>query len=119
MIATLAAFVGVGGAAALAYVVVASLFVAAGFTPWLVSVLCYAAFVPVVYLTQKRLAFRSSAPHAAAFPRYAATQMLGVALAAALPYATAAAVPPAAGFLAVAVLVAAANFVLLRWWAFR
>ncbi|MBB4199227.1 hypothetical protein CCR94_20970 [Rhodoblastus sphagnicola] len=57
-------FAGVGGAGALAY----------------------ATMIPLVYPAQRSLAFRSSEPHAKAFPKYVATQLLGLQLSALLKF---------------------------------
>lgn len=115
---TLSTFLGIGGAATLAYIAISSLLVRAGFTPWVVSFVCYAAFIPIVYAAQRKFTFRSSASHSSSFPRYVATQMLGLGMAGALPYALSGVMPPYLSFVAVAFFVAAANFVILKFWAF-
>ncbi len=77
--------------------------------------------VPPVYLAQRRVTFRSARAHAAAFPRYVATQLAGNAVAVVLSevFATAVLARPWIAFAAVALVVAVVNFALLKLWAFR
>lgn len=85
------------------------------------SAMGYGLCIPIVYLAQHSLAFRSDASHRSAFPRYVAVQMLGLSLAALLPafFERGLGLPPAAVFAGVAVTTPACSFLLLRFWAFR
>ncbi|WP_072340432.1 GtrA family protein [Devosia enhydra] len=115
-------FAGVGGAAALGYVLVSSLAVVlcSGLPAPVVSTACYALFIVPTYLAHRRFSFRSDVAHGRALPRYAAVQALGLALAAlfsALAYEVLALPNPAAA-IAVVVLTSAISFILLKLWAF-
>ena len=72
-------FVGIGASAAIGFVVLSSLMLAlrTGLADWLVSALCYAAFIVPVYLMHRRFSFSSNAPHRQALPRYLAVQGTG------------------------------------------
>ena len=120
MLRTTAAFLLVGASGALAYVLLSSLLEHYGLSPTLASVASYLICIPIVYLAQRKIAFRSDAPHRAALPKYVAAQLLGVALAAVLPGAMMAQfnAPAPLAFAAVAATIAVTNFLLLRFWAF-
>jgi putative flippase GtrA len=113
-------FLGVGGAGAATYALLATGLDQAGLPAWLASVLSYAALIPIVYWGQRRLTFRSSAPHASAFPKYVGAQMLGLSLSAALPWflPPAPRLPPALTFFAMIGVISALNFILLKFWTF-
>ena len=108
MLAQLVAFVVIGGAAALSFVGVSSAAVALFRTvpAWLVSSLCYAAFIVPVYLMHRRYSFQSAAAHSRALPRYVLVQLCGLGL------------PTLAAALVVIVLTSGVNFLVLRRWAF-
>ncbi len=118
----LLSFIGIGGGAALAFVVVSSLAVGlpTGLPKWVVSAICYAAFIVPVYLLHRRYSFRSSAPHGQALPRYVAVQVGAVVLAALFSWVAYGIVglPSLFAALLVSALTAGVNFIILRRWAF-
>lgn len=118
----IAAFVMVGGTAAICFAGLSSLLINlhTGAPDWVVSVVCYAAFIVPVYLAHRRLSFRSAAPHAMALPRYIAVQMLALMLAAMLSFVfyDVFRVQALAAALLVIGLTSALNFMILRAWAF-
>ena len=118
----LVAFVLVGGAGALGFVVLSSLAMNVGGNAprWLVSTLCYAFLIVPVYLLHRRFTFRSEAPHLHALPRYVGVQVLGLALALLFSYVAyhLVAVPTPAAALLVIGLTSVVNFVVLKVWAF-
>jgi putative flippase GtrA len=122
VVTQLLSFLAIGGTAALSFVAVSAVAVAAiqGVPSWLVSALCYAAFIVPVYLLHRRFAFRSSTEHGRALPRYVAVQLCGLMLATAFSYL-------AYGIMGMPTLIAAVlvigltsgvNFLVLRRWAF-
>jgi putative flippase GtrA len=117
----LASFVSVGAAGAIAYILLSSFLVTLGAQAWIASVLCYAALIPVVYVGQRSLTFRSKAAVSSSFLKYAATQLFGLGLSAALPYVIERNTnwSPTTAFFYVAVLTVFVNFMLLKFWAFR
>lgn len=120
-LAELFRFVLVGGTSAGLYVGLCVLFAWLGLRPSLAILATLAVLVPPTYLAQRNLTFRSGRGHAAAFPRYAGTQVAGNALALALSEGFAAFVRqhPWIGFGSVALTVALTNYALLKLWAFR
>lgn len=118
----LLSFLVIGGTAALTFVGVSTAAVAlfTSLPAWLVSALCYAAFVLPVYLLHRRFSFRSEASHAKALPRYVAVQLGGIALATAFSWVAygVPGLPTVAAALLVIGLTSGANFVILRLWAF-
>lgn len=117
----LAWFVVVGTLGAGLYVAFAAALHRLGLATMPASALGYGLCIPVVYLAQRSLAFRSDAAHRTAFPRYVAVQMLGLSLAAGLPalFERGLALPSWAVFAGVAAATPACSFLLLRFWAFR
>ncbi len=118
----LQSFLLIGGGAALAYVAVSSLLVGLhlGLADWLVSALCYAAFIVPVYLAHRRLSFHADTPHSVALPRYVAVQAGAIGLATLFSYVAyrMLGVPsPAAGLIVIA-LTSGVNFLALKLWAF-
>ena len=122
MLLELFAFLVIGGAAALSFVGVSSAAVAAfrEMPSWLVSALCYAAFVVPVYLLHRRYAFRSAAEHARALPRYVAVQLCGLALATIFSWVAygVMGLPTLLAAFTVIGLTSGINFLVLRRWAF-
>ena len=121
-LASLVRFVGVGGAAALGYVLVSSLAIALlpGLPAVVTSTVCYGLFILPTYLAHRRFSFRSDVRHGRALPRYVAVQALGLALAglfAILAYDIVRLPNPAAA-IAVIVATSAISFILLKLWAF-
>lgn len=118
-----AAFLFVGGGAALGYVAISSGIIAlgTGIPDWIVAWVCYAAMIVPVYLAHRRLSFRSDLAHRVALPRYVVVQVAGMGLAAAASYVAFAAfgLPAVPASALVIGFVSAVNFLLLRLWAFR
>lgn len=116
------AFLVIGGSAAVSFVGVSSAAVALfdNAPAWLVSSLCYAAFIVPVYLLHRRYSFQSSADHARALPRYVAVQLAGLALATLFSVVAYGVVglPTVAAATVVIGLTAGLNFFILRRWAF-
>lgn len=122
VVAEIAAFVVVGGLAALSFVVTSALVIGlnTGVPDWIVSSICYALHVGPVYLAHRRFSFRSQLPHSVALPRYIAVQASAIALAALFSficYRLLGLHPLVAGTV-VTVLTSGVNFFLLRLWAF-
>jgi putative flippase GtrA len=122
LFAQLLSFILIGGLAALGFICVSAAAVGTfhDIPAWLVSALCYAAFIVPVYLLHRRFAFRSTADHNRALPRYVTVQLCGLLLATVFSYV-------AYGVIGMPTLVAAAlvigltsgvNFLVLRRWAF-
>lgn len=114
-------FVAVGGITALLYVVFASALASyAELVPWLASTLSYASFALPAYFGHRRFAFRTSAKHQVAMPRYMAVQALCLALSAILTYVIdrAISLPPLMLFTIVACILAIVSFALARLWVF-
>jgi putative flippase GtrA len=116
----IATFLAVGAAGAGSYVVLSMLIHASGVEAWISSLVSYTALIPVVYLAQRRLTFQSKGSHLSSFPKYIATQLLGLALSGVLPYILVqkAGLPPLFVFAPVAIAIAFVNFVLLKFWTF-
>lgn len=118
----LGSFLLVGAGAALSFVAISSGLIAAfpGVPAWLVSALCYAAYVVPVYLLHRRYSFRSDAAHRLALPRYVLVQLLGIGLATAFSFAvySIAGSPSVVGAILVIGLTSGVNFVVLRLWVF-
>ena len=118
----LLSFLCVGGLAALCFVGLSMLMIEfrTGLPDWLMSALCYAAFIVPVYLAHRHYSFRSSAPHAFALPRYVAVQLSALALAASFSYICYGllGMPTTIAALLVIGLTSGVNFVVLRLWAF-
>lgn len=85
------------------------------------SIMSYCILTPIVYMAQRKFAFRSNADHRVVFPKYVATQLIGLSISGILPYIfrDIAQKTPIVVFGLVAVVVPIANFVLLRFWAFK
>jgi len=116
----IATFLAVGAAGAGSYVMLSMLIHACGVEAWISSVASYTVLIPVVYLAQRGLTFRSKGPHLSSFPKYVVTQLLGLALSGILPYVLVqnAGLPAAFVFAPVAIAISAVNFVLLKFWTF-
>lgn len=122
MLVQLFAFIIIGGAAALSFVGLSSAAVSMfrAVPAWLVSSLCYAAFIVPVYLLHRRYSFQSDAAHRKALPRYVAVQLCGLGLATVFSltvYGLGALPTPLAALLIVG-LTSGLNFIVLRLWAF-
>jgi len=115
-------FLVIGTGAALAFVGLSSFILGLGLplADWVLSALCYAAFIVPVYLLHRRFSFESSAPHGRALPRYVAVQLLGLALATMFSFVAYGVVglPTVAASLLVIAMTSAVNFLILKVWAF-
>jgi SAM-dependent methyltransferase len=115
-------FLVIGVVAALGYVALSGFAVAIlPVVPrWIVSALCYAAFIVPVYLAHRRFSFQSDVPHFESFPRYLAVQVSALVLAVLFSYLAYAVVglPTLTASLLVIALTSGVNFVVLKLWAF-
>ena len=116
------AFAVIGGAAALSFVGVSTAAVALfkSVPAWLVSSLCYAAFIVPVYLMHRRYSFQSAAAHSRALPRYVLVQLCGLGLATLFSWVAYGVIglPTLVAAFVVIVLTSGINFLVLRRWAF-
>ena len=116
------AFAIIGGAAALSFVGVSTAAVALfkSVPAWLVSSLCYAAFIVPVYLMHRRYSFQSAAAHSRALPRYVLVQLCGLGLATLFSWVAYGVIglPTLVAAFVVIVLTSGINFLVLRRWAF-
>ena len=114
------AVIGIG--AALAFIALSSGLVAlgTGVPDWIVSALCYAAFVVPVYLLHRRFSFRSDTAHRVALPRYAAVQATALLLATLFSWIAYGvfSMPSLIASVLVVGLTSGVNFIVLRTWAF-
>ena len=110
----------IGGATALAYILVCILLTGFGLSPGLASVAGYLLVIFPAYFGQKTLTFRSSAWHRITFPKYLALQVAGnIAGYFISEYLVRSGALTWMAFGTVAVLVAATNFLAMKYWAFR
>lgn len=118
----LLAFLVVGGAGAVAFVLLSTAMIGldTGFAAWTVNAACYAALVGPVYLLHRRYSFQSSAAHSQALPRYMAVQAMALLLAAAFSHIVHGmlSVPTLIASVVVIGLTSAVNFMVLRSWTF-
>ncbi|MET3924383.1 GtrA family protein [Devosia sp. 2618] len=116
------AFIGIGGGAAAAFVVLSTVIISlnTGVADWIVNTGCYAAFIIPVYLLHRRLSFRSNAPHMQALPRYLAVQGMALILAAVFSFTLHGVmnIPALFSSMLVIALTSGVNFLVLRSWAF-
>ena len=116
----LALFLLVGGSAALAFSITAGLLAGFGLQPWMAGSTAYACVIPLAYLGQKRLTFKSNAKHAIALPRYIATQLtalLSSAVFAELVFGLTD-INTYVGFIIISGPIALVNFLILKLWTF-
>ena len=112
-------FGAVGGAGAGTYVCGSTYLVSVGWATWIASLVTYSALVPIVYLLQKAIVFQSLTSHSRAFPRYVASQLLGLIFAAAIPYTLAFAhIAAGLSFVVVVCFVAIFGFTIQSKWVF-
>ena len=115
-------FLFVGGMAALCFVGLSMLMIdlKTGLPDWVISALCYAAFIVPVYLAHRAYSFRSRAPHAVALPRYITMQLSALSLAAIFSYVCdkLLGLETAAAAFVVIGLTSGVNFIVLKLWAF-
>jgi putative flippase GtrA len=118
LVRRLLTFGAVGLGATIGYIAVSTVLVGMGYRPWIVSPLVYAALIPVAYMGQRTLTFRSKTNHTSSLPRYLVIQGVGLVLAALIPAVVSEIVSPAGSFVVVSGIVAATNYILLARWAF-
>ena len=87
---------------------------------WVVSAICYGAFIVPVYMLHRKFSFNSEAPHAHALPRYVAVQLASLAIAAVFSFVaySVMGLPTMSAGLLVICLTSGVNFLVLRRWAF-
>src|SRR6185295_9560687 len=113
-------YLAIGGASALAYILVGIMLTGFGLSPGLASVAGYLLVIFPAYFGQKILTFRSSAWHRIAFPKYLALQVAGnIAGYFISEYLVRAGLPTWIAFGTVAVIVAGMNFFAMKYWTFR
>ncbi|ODT66978.1 MAG: hypothetical protein ABS75_25705 [Pelagibacterium sp. SCN 63-23] len=116
------AFLLIGGGAALVFVPISALAVALlpFIDAWLVSALCYAAFIGPIYCLHRRFSFQSQAAHRQALPRYVLVQAMALLLATLFSYVFhgALSLPGVPAALLVIGLTSGVNYLVLRGWAF-
>ncbi len=114
-------FLLIGGTGAVAYTALNVVFTKSGIRPSVSIAMTIALLIPPVYILQHKLTFRSGRNHLSAFPRYVGTQLFGNVIAMAI----AEAVPepitehPITAFILISAIVAAINYGILKFWAFR
>jgi len=118
LIRRLLTFGAVGLGATIGYIAVSMVLVDIGCRPWIVSPLVYAAIIPMAYMGQRTLTFRSKANHTSSLPKYLVIQGVGLVLAALIPAVVSEVVSPAGSFVIVSGIVAVTNYILLARWAF-
>jgi putative flippase GtrA len=118
---SLSTFFIVGIAGAFAYVILSSVLTTIIGLAYIASIISYCVLIPIVYSAQRTFTFRSVANHRVVFPKYVATQLIGLSISGVLPYILRgiAQKSPIVVFVLVAMVVPIANFVLLRFWAFK
>ncbi len=111
----------IGGTGAVVYTVLNIGFTTAGIRPSLSIALTLAVLMPPVYYLQHRLTFRSGRSHWSAFPRYAGTQIFGnlLAMIATELFPGPIKANPVPAWIVIAIVVAAINYGILKFWAFR
>jgi putative flippase GtrA len=122
LVRELLSFIAIGVGAALSFVALSMAAVALlpMLPAWLVSAVCYGAFVVPVYLLHRRFSFHSSAAHSRALPRYATVQLGGIGVAAMFSWLAygVAGLPTLVAALVVIGVTSGLNFAVLRLWAF-
>ena len=114
-------FIAVGGTLVLVHIALATLFaVVFLIPPAIANVAAHALCLPPTYLAQRRVAFRSDAPHARAFWRYAGLQLPLIGLGGLLAWLLIGqmGLHAALAFVLICPFVALVSFAAQRWWAF-
>lgn len=116
-----ARFLVVGGTGAALYFVGSLILYELGLSTPIASLVSYCGLVPIMYMAQRVLTFRSSEPVVQSFLKYTATQIASLVTAYLLPLLIVrhTAPPPSITFGLVLVVTASLNFLLLKFWAFR
>lgn len=114
-------FLMVGGTGALLYTALNVMFTKAGVRPSVSIALTLVLLIPPVYYGQHRLTFRSGRNHLSAFPRYVGAQLFGnvIAIIIAELFPALIKANPVPAFILIAAIVAALNYGILKFWAFR
>ena len=114
-------FLIIGGTGAVAYTALNVFFTKSGIRPSVSIAITIALLIPPVYTLQHRLTFRSGRNHVSAFPRYVGTQLFGNVIAIAVAEAAPAPIQahPVTAFILISASVAAINYGILKFWAFR
>jgi putative flippase GtrA len=114
-------FIAVGGAAAVAYILICTFFTEVlGARTAVASLIGYGIAVPPAYWAQRTITFRSRAFHRVAFPKYLTVQLVGSVVAVVLGEMLVGRIgfPSLIGFSIVALVVGLTNFFALRYWTF-
>lgn len=116
-----ALFLIVGGSGAVLNVALNVLFTKSGIRPSISLALTLIVLAPPVYYCQHRLTFRSKADHWSAFPRYFGAQLFGIVIAMGIAEVIPAPIKahPTVAYVLITALVAALNYGILKFWAFR
>jgi putative flippase GtrA len=114
------AFLTVGGANGLCYLVFASVLHFLGLSPTLSSAVAYAVSIPTGYLGQRLYTFRSARPHSVASIRYVAAQLAGLLVTTAATFIGSAALgfPALLTFFVAAMPAVWASYLIQRFWVF-
>ena len=114
-------FLAIGGTGALAYTALNVFFTSSGVRPSLSIAMTLVLLIPPVYYLQHKLTFRSGRNHLSAFPRYVGAQLFGNVIAIAVAEAVPAPIKahPVTAFILISAVVAAINYGILKFWAFR
>jgi len=112
-------FLLVGASASGCYILIALALSWAGLTPAVASGMAYLLCIPLAYISQRQITFRSSRRHNVALFRYVATQGLGLIIATAtVLFASAAGIPSILAFAAADVLASVQTYVLQKHWVY-
>ncbi len=114
-------FLVIGGTGSVVYTALNVILTKAGMRPSLSIAITLALLVPPMYLLQHKLTFRSGRNHLSAFPRYAGAQLFGnvSAMGVAELFPEPIRAHPITAFILIAAIVAAMNYGILKFWAFR
>ncbi len=114
-------FLLVGGTGAVLYTAINVTLTKLGVRPSLSIALTLSLLIPPVYYFQHRLTFRSGRNHWSAFPRYVGAQLFGniIAMLAAELFPAPIKLYPVQAFILISIIVAALNYGILKFWAFR
>lgn len=114
-------FLAIGGTGAALYTILNVLFTKAGIRPSLSIAITLMLLIPPIYYGQHRLTFQSGRNHLSAFPRYIAAQLFGniVAIIIAELFPAPIKANPVPAFVLISAIVAALNYGILKFWAFR
>ena len=110
----------IGGVGATIYTTLNVVFTNAGIRPSVSIAITLALLMPPVYYLQHKLTFRSGRSHLSAFPRYAGAQLFGNVLAMIVGemFPEPIKAHPIPAWIVIAIVVAAINYGILKFWAF-